>query len=270
MAFKTDTIKLKLLSNDNQADEVNGELAVVNNTLRLRTGGTWADVSGGGGSLNNVVEDTTPQLGGDLDANGNDIDMGTNVITDVKVGQWDTAAGWGNHLLGGYLTSETFTSLVQDTTPELGGELLANGNDIDMGVNTITDAKVGNWDTAYGWGNHSTQSYVTNDTHVQTTALAANVTIGTTLNQKFVITSDPSTYSFRFNNPASGYTADTIIEIINHSQFDQIISTGTTHNMHLTNTGVQGTADITVEKGQRALCLPDPAANVFYISILSA
>ena len=47
---------------------------------------TWEDASSGG--ISNVVEDTTPQLGGDLDANGNDIDMGTNVITDAKVGYW--------------------------------------------------------------------------------------------------------------------------------------------------------------------------------------
>jgi len=33
----------------------------------------WTAVSSPGGGLNNVVEDTTPQLGGDLDANGNDI-----------------------------------------------------------------------------------------------------------------------------------------------------------------------------------------------------
>ena len=39
-----------------------------------------------GGS--NIVLDSTPQLGGDLDANGNDIDMGTNVITDARVGEW--------------------------------------------------------------------------------------------------------------------------------------------------------------------------------------
>ena len=62
---------------------------------------------GGGGGLSNVVEDTTPQLGGNLDANGNDIDMGTNNITDAKVGQWDTAYGWGNHSTQGYLTSYT-------------------------------------------------------------------------------------------------------------------------------------------------------------------
>ena len=48
---------------------------------------TWEDAASGGG-ISNIVEDTTPQLGGDLDANGNDIDMGTNVITDAKVGYW--------------------------------------------------------------------------------------------------------------------------------------------------------------------------------------
>ena len=33
----------------------------------------WVAQSGGGGSLANIVEDTTPQLGGNLDVNGNDI-----------------------------------------------------------------------------------------------------------------------------------------------------------------------------------------------------
>ena len=49
-----------------------------------------AQSSGGGGGLSSLVADTSPQLGGTLDANGQNIDMGTNVITDAKVGQWDT------------------------------------------------------------------------------------------------------------------------------------------------------------------------------------
>ena len=53
----------------------------------------------------NIVDDTTPQLGGNLDANGFYIDMGTNNITDTKVGQWDTAYGWGDHSTQGYVTS---------------------------------------------------------------------------------------------------------------------------------------------------------------------
>jgi len=60
--------------------------------------------------LTDVSGDTTPQLGGTLDANGNTIDMGTNTITDTKVGQWDTAYGWGDHSTEGYLTSFTETN----------------------------------------------------------------------------------------------------------------------------------------------------------------
>lgn len=62
--------------------------------------------SGGGGSgISNIVEDTTPQLGGNLDANTFDINMGTNSITDIKVGQWDSAYGWGDHSTFGYVTA---------------------------------------------------------------------------------------------------------------------------------------------------------------------
>ena len=67
--------------------------------------------TGGGGGLSNIVEDTTPQLGGTLDANGNTIDMGANIITDTKVGQWDTSYGWGNHASAGYLTALSLNTL---------------------------------------------------------------------------------------------------------------------------------------------------------------
>ena len=40
----------------------------------------WVAQSGGGGGLNNVVEDTTPELGGDLDTNGKDILLLNNRI----------------------------------------------------------------------------------------------------------------------------------------------------------------------------------------------
>ena len=69
---------------------------------------------------------------------------------------WDTAYGWGNHASAGYLTD-----VVLDTTPQLGASLDANGFDIDMGTNVITDTKVGNWDTSYGWGNHASAGYLT-------------------------------------------------------------------------------------------------------------
>jgi hypothetical protein len=74
------------------------------NTTRIYDGSAWQTINP------DLVGDSTPQLGGTLDANGNNIDMGTNVITDTKVGQWDTAFGWGNHASAGYLTSFTETN----------------------------------------------------------------------------------------------------------------------------------------------------------------
>ena len=84
-------------------------------------------------SINNVVEDTTPQLGGTLDANGNTIDMGTNVITDTKVGQWDTAYGWGDHGSAGYQTTAglngAIDSHLNQSNPTSGYVLSWNGSD---------------------------------------------------------------------------------------------------------------------------------------------
>tara|TARA_R100001510_G_scaffold15121_1_gene12533 strand:- start:27227 stop:27721 length:495 start_codon:yes stop_codon:yes gene_type:complete len=51
---------------------VSGFLAIVDTTAFIYTGSTWDDASswteiGSGSGLDNVVEDTSPQLGGDLD-----------------------------------------------------------------------------------------------------------------------------------------------------------------------------------------------------------
>jgi len=96
--------------------------------------------------IGNVVEDTSPQLGGDLDANGNDIDMGTNTITDTKVGQWDTAYGWGDHSSAGYLTAHPNISAasssdnadrtyIQNITLDSNGHVTA----IATATETVTD-----------------------------------------------------------------------------------------------------------------------------------
>ena len=66
-----------------------------------------------------LVSDTSPQLGGTLDANGNTIDMGTNILTDTNLGQFITAYGWGNHASAGYLTSISADS-INDTHIDFG------------------------------------------------------------------------------------------------------------------------------------------------------
>jgi len=64
------------LQADLPASPADGELlyATDTNKLYVGDGGTAQEISGGtGGGLANVVEDTTPQLGGNLDVNGNSI-----------------------------------------------------------------------------------------------------------------------------------------------------------------------------------------------------
>lgn len=74
-------------------------------TSRVYDGSAWNTINA------NLIGDASPQLGGTLDANGNTIDMGVNVITDTKVGQWDTAFSWGDHGTQGYLTANQTITL---------------------------------------------------------------------------------------------------------------------------------------------------------------
>lgn len=81
------TLGLGSLATENDVDlasEVTGNLPVGNlnsgtgasSSTFWRGDGTWSTPAGGGG-LSNVVEDTTPQLGGQLDVNANAIGDGT-------------------------------------------------------------------------------------------------------------------------------------------------------------------------------------------------
>jgi len=75
----------------------------------------------GSAGIANVVEDLTPQLGGDLDAQSNNITSLGTLNTHTIPGGTGTFA----------LTSDiTFTEVVDDTTPQLGGDLDLNSNDI--------------------------------------------------------------------------------------------------------------------------------------------
>ena len=111
---------------------------------------SWSDIAGGGGGggISNLVEDTTPQLGGTLDANGNDIDMGVNVITDTKVGQWDSAYTWGDHSGAGYQTAAQVSVIA---TQRVNDADLTNLSDVNVsGAQAPTDGQVLYWDNAAG------------------------------------------------------------------------------------------------------------------------
>ncbi len=116
-------------------------------------------------------------------------------ITNTKITNWDTAHGWGDHSTAGYLTSYTETSTLDDvvtrgntttTTAVIpflysnqssfpnaatyhgaiahshadGAMYFAHGGNWVKLANDSQLANSSNWDTAYGWGDHSAAGYV--------------------------------------------------------------------------------------------------------------
>jgi len=88
-----------------------------------------------------------------------------NVITSADISNWNTAYGWGDHSVLGYLTAETDPIF---TASAAGG---------------ITATQVTNWDTAHGWGDHSTAGYITAETDPIFTASAASAITNTNITQ---------------------------------------------------------------------------------------
>ena len=100
--------------------------------------------------LENIVEDTSPQLGGNLDLNNNNIIGIGNVDTTGTI----TATG-AITAFGGFVGA---INVVSDTSPSLGGDLDLNNNNI-TGTGSIADTVTG-----------ITQSPSDNSTKLATTA----------------------------------------------------------------------------------------------------
>ena len=77
-------------------------------------------------------------------------------ITSTQITNWDEAYGWGDHADAGYLTNASIAGLHTDALADswLTTALAAN-------IIAATDDDVTNWNTAYGWGDHSTAGYLT-------------------------------------------------------------------------------------------------------------
>ena len=149
---------------------------------------TWQTVSGGGGGgISNVVEDTTPQLGGNLDLNNKDI------------------TGTGNLNVSGIVTATSFSGAIElssDTSPQLGGNLFTNGNDIFVADNDLLRLGSGYDLTIF---HNGTNAFLTNHT--------GDLIIGTygiEYSGDDVIIESADDFEVRLNtgiNPGSGTTA---------------------------------------------------------------
>jgi hypothetical protein len=119
------------------------------------------NISTAAGGLSDVVSDTTPQLGGNLDVNGNSIvsvsngnisitpngsgkvilDGLSHPTSDGSNGQFLKTDGGGNLSFASVTqaTGNELENLSEDTSPQLGGNLDVNGNDIVSTSNANID-----------------------------------------------------------------------------------------------------------------------------------
>ena len=100
-----------------------------------------ASLSGLAIDISELSIDTTPQLGGNLDLNSNNITGTGNINTTGTI----TASGTitGSSFSGdGSSLSGINTDLVSDTTPQLGGNLDLNGNNITGTGNIPTKQQI--------------------------------------------------------------------------------------------------------------------------------
>lgn len=107
-----------------EALQTTGYLAIVGVTPYVYQGGTWTDASNwvqiGGGGLENIVEDETPQLGGDLEVNGFSI-ISANTNEDITF----TPNGTGSINLDGTIKFKRFS----EPPPAFAGGMYADDSD---------------------------------------------------------------------------------------------------------------------------------------------
>lgn len=293
MALKTDSIRLKNYAdiaerNTGIPSPDEGELAITGGVLQIYDS-SWANVSSGGGGggaeelaqLDDVSSSPSTQYDVAFVNAQTKLDFQPllDILTDSNALYIESQFADDNtHLMTaraiknkiesyGYATSSDFVTHAQFGSA---GIMATDG----AGNYSVVADNSTNWNDAYTYS-VAPKNY----TQVITTALAADVTLGTVPNQKYIITADPRPTptdppnKFRLTNPATGFDMHTIIEIINLSDYDQFITTGTSFSMYHTNTGLDTTADIIIERGQRALITVSETTvgnNYFFVTNLSA
>ena len=144
---------------DSLTDVDTTTVAPQNGQVLKWNGANWApanDLTGGGGgglALTDLSASTATASGGGAFAYNN----GTGVFTYTPpdLSNYDTAFGWGNHASAGYITS--IGDAIQDADFTTNGLMKRTA----AGTYTSTTDNSSNWDTAFGWGNHASQGYLT-------------------------------------------------------------------------------------------------------------
>jgi hypothetical protein len=104
------------------------------NKFYVRDNVGW--VSGVAG-INSIVEDTTPQLGGDLDTNGFNIVVATGDVISISDAPTSPFSATNKQYVDQTIPALSINSLSEDTLPVLGGSLNTNGFNINATLGSV-------------------------------------------------------------------------------------------------------------------------------------
>ena len=131
--------------------------------------------------------------------------------TDTLTNKSGNISQWTND--SGYLTSETYTGTVTSVSATVptgftiaGSPITSSGTlaiSFDTGYSLPTTASQANWDTAYSWGDHSTQGYATTALTVAKTSSTGSGVLPSGTDAQRDVT--PSAGYLRFNTTSSSF-----------------------------------------------------------------
>ena len=163
------------------------------NSTRIYTGSAWDSINP------NLVGDTTPQLGGNLDLNSKDVTGTGNVNITGNISLSGTVDGRDVAADGTKLDGVEASADVTDATNVAAAGALMDSEVTNLAqvkafssADYATAAQGTKADTAHGWGNHASAGYLTGN---QTITLSGAVTgSGTTSISTTLSTVDGGTY----------------------------------------------------------------------------
>ena len=227
-----------------------------------------------GGGINDIVDDTTPQLGGNLDINGKTINGTGNITITGNV----TATNFSGSLPATNLTGALpaidgsaltnlsgINDIVEDTTPQLGGDLDLNSKEI-TGTGNIN---IGGAITATGNIYTSDGKIHAQGAGVDTTLLTLEADLGTNNNRTIQLHAPASDDS---NSPFRLQTGNALDIQIDSNSAIEVNSSGTVYLKYggngrvlTSNDGVTIVGSVTDTKGElRQVPLNDQQASANY------
>ena len=171
------------------------------NTIRISDGVTLGGiVVGAGGDGNYTLPTASTTVRGGVKIDGTTITISDGVIS-------ATQQDLSSYATQSYVTSRGYLTTYTETDPVF----LAHA------AHNVTNTKITNWDTAYGWGNHASAGYITNSittlSSLTSVGLLTELTIDSSSETPFSITStgrpgsETNTWSFVSNQSIGGPSA---------------------------------------------------------------